>query len=77
MKSGWSGGAKRSGNVINVQTDRGEEWRKAYGSFLAGLHGRSADPDHEFVEIVCRQMVGVMLLVFVRRHLLPDVVPLW
>lgn len=56
VRSGWTaGGGKRTGSAINVQTDRGEEWRRALTAFLASTSGRgdgSKDPDNQFVECV-------------------------
>jgi hypothetical protein len=43
--------------VAETQSARGEEWRVAAAQVLGS----------EYVEVVCRQMVGVMLIVYCTR----------
>jgi len=57
-KHGWLEGAKkRSGALVMIQSERGEQWREAIKHCLGG----------GYVEMSVRQMVGVMLGIFVRK----------
>jgi hypothetical protein len=61
-RSGWAQGAgRRTGRAVCIQSQRGEAWRAAAAATLSSRQ--------RYVEVACRQMVGVMLGIYCRPAL--------